>query len=236
VAVHVTIEQLVRLAPQMRPGYREAFHTVQDVLDRWAISASPLRVAHFLAQVLHESQALTVEYENLSYSARRLAEVWPTRFRPRGPLDPAAYARNPRRLANLVYGGRMGNRNPDDGYTYRGRGLLQLTGRASYELVTSMLRAAAVPALSGAAPPVPLLAVPLPTVPLPAVPDFVARPDAVLDPQWSLEVAAALWCDKGCNELADANQLDELTRRINGAGTGLAERGEWCRCTGKIWC
>jgi putative chitinase len=214
--VHVTIEQLVRLAPQMRPGYREAFHSGQDVLDRWGISASPLRVAHFLAQVLHESQALTVEYENLSYSARRLAEVWPTRFRPRGPLDPAAYARNPRRLANLVYGGRMGNRNADDGYSYRGRGLLQLTGRASYERVTSMLRAAAVPAL--------------------AVPDFVARPDAVLDPQWSLEVAAAMWCDKGCNELADGNQLDELTRRINGAGTGLAERGEWCRCTGKIWC
>jgi putative chitinase len=221
VEVRVTIEQLVRLAPQMRPGYREAFCAGQGVLDRWGISASPARVAHFLAQVLHESQALTVEYENLSYSARRLVEVWPTRFRPRGPLDPAAYARNPRQLANLVYGGRMGNRSPDDGYAYRGRGLLQLTGRASYERVTAMLRAALVPSLA---------------VPLPALPDFVARPDAVLDPQWCLEVAAAMWCDKGCNELADGNLLDELTRRINGAVTGLAERGEWCRCTGKIWC
>jgi predicted chitinase len=69
-----------------------------------------------------------------------------------------------------------------------------------------------------------------------AVPDFAARPDAVLDPQWCVEVAVAMWCDKGCNELADGNKLDALTRRINGAGTGLAERGEWCRCTGKIWC
>lgn len=216
--VLVTLEQLARLAPQMRPTYREAFRLGQAVLDRWEISASPLRVAHFLAQVLHESQALTVEYENLSYSAARLVAVWPGRFRPHGPLDPAGYARNPRRLANLVYGERMGNERPDDGYTYRGRGMLQLTGKASYARATALLRAHA--AGSGAA----------------TVPDFVARPEAVLDPQWCLEVAAATWCDKGCNELADDDDLGQLTRRINGAGNGLAERGELFRCTGKIWC
>lgn len=216
--VRVTIEQLARLAPEMRPGYREAFRLGQPVLDRWEISASPQRVAHFLAQVLHESQALTVEYENLAYSAERLSKVWPARFRPRGPLDPAGYARNPRKLANLVYGGRMGNEGAEDGYLYRGRGMLQLTGKASYARATKLVREK----LAG--------------VPGAKAPDFVARPDAVLDPQWCLDVAAATWCDKGCNELADDNDVDQLTRRINGAGNGLAERTEWCRCTGQIWC
>lgn len=220
-AVCVTIEQLTGLAPQMRPGYREAFGAGQPALDRWGISASPRRVAHFLAQVLHESQALTLEYENLWYSAERLAKVWPSRFRPRGPLNPAAYARNPRMLANLVYGGRMGNQRPEDGYTYRGRGMLQLTGKASYARVTAMLRDAGTAAGATSCG---------------CAPDFVANPDLVLDSHWCLEVAAATWCDKGCNELADDDDLDQLTRRINGAGNGLADRGEWCRCTGRIWC
>jgi putative chitinase len=221
VTIRVTVEQLARLAPEMRPGYREAFRLGQPVLDRWEISASPRRVSHFLAQVLHESQALTVEYENLSYSAQRLVQVWPVRFKPRGALDPAAYARNPRKLANLVYGGRMGNEGRDDGYVYRGRGMLQLTGKASYARATALIRNKLAGAAQAAHSP---------------LPDFVARPDAVLDPQWCLEVAAATWCDKGCNELADGDDLDELTRRINGADNGLAERSEWCRCTGQIWC
>lgn len=218
VSVHVTVEQIEQLAPQMRPGYRAAFGNGQPVLDRWGISASPRRVAHFLAQVLHESQALTVEYENLQYGAARLAKVWPTRFRPHGPLDPAAYARDPRKLANLVYGARMGNVQPGDGYAYRGRGMLQLTGRAAYARATALLRAGAAGDAGRASP------------------DFVAHPDAVVDPRWSLQVAAATWNDKGCNELADSDNLDQLTRRINGAGNGLAERGEWCRCAGRIWC
>jgi putative chitinase len=211
--VKVTLEQIVRLAPRMQPRYRDAFRAGQGVLDRWGISAAPQRVAHFLAQVLHESQALTVEYENLDYSAARLAAVWPGRFHPLGPLNPAAYAHNPRKLANLVYGKRMGNLGADDGYLYRGRGLLQLTGKDSYARATRAVRAS-----------------------LPASADFVARPDAVLDPRWCLQVAAATWHDKGCNELADQDDIGQLTRRINGADHGLAERDAWCRSTGEIWC
>lgn len=175
-SVQVTEEQVAQLAPNMQPGYRAAFQDGQAVLERWGIADSPRRVAHFLAQVLHESQALTVEYENLHYSAQRLVQVWPARFRPHGALDPAAYARDPRKLANLVYGGRMGNVGPDDGYAYRGRGMLQLTGRAAYARATAIVRAGAAGATA---------------------PDFVAHPDAVLDPRWSLEVAAATWADKG---------------------------------------
>ncbi len=217
-SVHVTVEQVAQLAPHMRPGYREALRDGQPVFDQWGISASPRRVAHFLAQVLHESQALTVEYENLQYSAARLVQVWPSRFRPHGPLDPVAYARDPRKLADLVYGGRMGNVQPGDGYAYRGRGMLQMTGRAGYARATALLRADAAgdPARDH--------------------PDFVADPDAIVDPRWSLQAAAATWHDKGCNELADRDDLDELTRRINGADNGLAERGQWCRCAGRIWC
>jgi putative chitinase len=211
--VSVTLEQLARLAPRMQPRYRAAFVAGQAVLDRWGISATPQRVAHFLAQVMHESQALTVEYENLDYSAARLAAVWPGRFRPTGPLNPAAYAHNPRKLANLVYGRRMGNTGADDGYVYRGRGLLQLTGKDSYARATRAVRAS-----------------------LAASADFVARPDAVLDPRWCLHVAAATWEDKGCNELADQGDIGELTRRINGADNGLAERDAWCRSAGAIWC
>ncbi|GAB3407266.1 lytic enzyme [Massilia agilis] len=211
--ITVTLEQLVRLAPRMQPRYREAFRTGQAALDLWGISATPQRVAHFLAQVLHESQALTVEYENLDYSAARLGAVWPSRFGRGASLSAAAYAHNPRKLANLVYGKRMGNSAPDDGYTYRGRGLLQLTGKDSYARATRAMRAS----VAGS-------------------PDFVARPDAVLDPRWCVHVAAAIWQDKGCNQLADAGDLSELTRRINGADNGLAERDAWCRSTGEIWC
>lgn len=211
--VSVTLEQLARLAPAMRPCYRAAFGGGQAALDRWGISASPQRVAHFLAQVLHESQALTVEYENLDYSAARLAKVWPSRFKPSGPLNPAPYAHNPRKLANLVYGKRMGNTGPDDGYLYRGRGLLQLTGKDIYARATAALRGT-----------------------VPGSPDFVAHPDAVLDPRWCLDVAAATWEAKGCNELADQDDLGQLTRRINGADNGLAERDAWCRSAGAIWC
>jgi putative chitinase len=211
--VSVTLEQLARLAPCMRPCYREAFRNGQAALDRWGVSKSTQRVAHFLAQVLHESQALTVEYENLDYSAARLAKVWPSRFRPTGPLSPAPYAHNPRKLANLVYGKRMGNAAPDDGYAYRGRGLLQLTGKDSYARATRAVRAC-----------------------IPGSPDFVASPDAVLDPRWCLDVAGATWQAKGCNELADRDDLGQLTRRINGADNGLAERDAWCRSAGAIWC
>ena len=84
----------------------------------------------FLGQVLHESAMLTRLEEGLNYSAGRLMEVWPLRF----PTAEKAMqcARNPRALANYVYGGRLGNTSPDDGWLYRGGGLIQVTGRANY--------------------------------------------------------------------------------------------------------
>ena len=211
-AVNVTLEQIQRLAPNARSSYREAFQNGQPVLDQCGISATPLRVAHFIAQVLHESGGLAIQVESLNYSPERLPKVWPARFKPTGPLDPAAFAHNQEKLGNEVYGGRMGNTLPGDGFTYRGRGLLQLTGKDSYREATTTLRAQN-----------------------PAAPDFVALPDAVFGAQWCLAVAGAEWAAKGCNACADQDDIRKVTRAINGGLIGLSERTEWLRLTKAVW-
>jgi putative chitinase len=141
-----------------------------------------------------------------------LPKVWPKRFQPTGPLDPAAYAHDQQKLANEVYGGRMGNVAPDDGFRYRGRGLLQLTGKDSYAQATMILRKT-----------------------FPDAPDFTVEPDAVISSDWCLKVAAAEWFSKGCNELADNDSINAITRAINGGLIGLAERIEWAKRTKFIW-
>ena len=210
--VIVTIDQILQLAPNTRSSYREAFQNGQPVFDRCGISDSPLRVAHFMAQVLHESGGLTLQFENLNYSPGRLPKVWPRRFKPKGPLDPAAFAYNPQALANQVYRGRMGNVGPNDGFTYRGRGLLQLTGRESYQAATTVLRKD-----------------------FPDAPDFVANPDEVISAQWCLAIAAAEWEAKGCNAMADQDDIKAITRAINGGQIGLADRMECAKRTKAVW-
>lgn len=91
---------------------------------------SKVRTAMFLAQIAHESTGLSRVEENLNYSAKRLTEVWPSRFPTLASAAP--FANNPKALANKVYGGRMGNIGPNDGWDFRGRGLKQLTGRDNY--------------------------------------------------------------------------------------------------------
>ena len=210
--VQVTLDQIAQLAPSVRSSYRNAFATCQDVLDLFSISATPLRVAHFMAQMLHESGAFTIQFENLNYSAQRLSSVWPSRFQPTGPLDPAAFAHHPQKLANEVYGGRMGNVAPDDGFRYRGRGLLQLTGKDSYTEATTLLRGR-----------------------FPNSPDLTNDPDAVITADWCLQVAASEWDSKACNSLADQDRIRSITRAINGGLIGLAERIEWAKRTKFIW-
>ena len=210
--VQVTLDQIAQLAPSARSSYRDAFGSGQEVLDRFAISESPLRVAHFMAQMLHESGALTVQFENLNYSAERLPKVWPKRFQPIGPLDPVAFAYNPDKLANVVYGGRMGNVAPDEGFKFRGRGLLQLTGKDSYIAATTILRRS-----------------------FPDAPDFTSDPDAVTSAEWCLKVAAAEWFAKGCNDRADQDAINAITKAINGGLIGLVERIEWYKRTKFIW-
>ncbi|MDM5177348.1 lytic enzyme [Massilia sp. DJPM01] len=210
--VVITLGQIDQLAPRALPVYRTAFGTEQHFLVHFGIAASALRASHFMAQVLHETVALTRELENLRYRTQRLSKVWPQRFVPRGPLDPASYADDEVRLANVVYGGRLGNALPGDGYLYRGRGLLQLTGKDSHAQATETLRTG-----------------------YPSAPDFVADPDAVLSARWCLGAAAAIWIAKGRNEAADAGDIEEVSTRINGGTVGLAERRRWLARTRAVW-
>ena len=210
--VTVTLDQILHLAPNARSSYREAFQNGQPLLDRFSISDTPLRLAHFMAQVLHESDGLANQIESLNYSAERLPKVWPSRFKPTGPLDPADFAHNQQKLGNEVYGGRMGNTGPNDGFTYRGRGLLQLTGRDSYREATATLRAQN-----------------------PAAPDFVAMPDAVFSAQWCLAIAVAEWASKGCNAHADVDDIRKVTKAINGGLIGLSDRRERLRLAKAVW-
>jgi putative chitinase len=211
-AIKITRQQISQLAPSARSSYREAFASGQSALDRYGISDSPLRVIHFMAQVLHESAGLTVQFENLNYSAQRLSKVWPRRFKPKGPLNADDYAHAPRKLANAVYGGRIGNKAPNDGYLYRGRGLLQLTGRDSYQQATALVRYAAANS-----------------------PDFVDLPDEVISAEWCLLVAATEWASKDCNRLADQDSIIKITRAINGGQVGLGDRVEWLNRTRTMW-
>lgn len=101
--------------------------------------SSPKDLPDFLGQMLHESANLEQLYENLNYTAPRLMQVWPSRFK---TLEFAQqYAGNPQKLANLVYSNRMGNGNEasGDGWTYRARGFPGITGKANYDFVGRIL-------------------------------------------------------------------------------------------------
>jgi putative chitinase len=100
-------------------------------------SAGMADLVDFLPQILHETEMLARTEERLSYSAERLVQVWPTRF-PSAAVA-AHYANNPEKLANKVYGDRMGNNRPGDGWRFRGRGPIMLTGRAAYAHVGGLI-------------------------------------------------------------------------------------------------
>jgi putative chitinase len=155
-----------------------------------------LRVVHFLAQCAHESAGFTRFYEGLSYSAERLCQVWPGRFH---NVDEAApFARNPEKLANNVYSGRLGNLSPGDGYKYRGRGLIQITGRSAYKAIGDICGL-----------------------------DLINNPDLASTLEGSCKTATAFWTSKALNLLADADDLSTVTTRVNGGLTGLSDRAAW---------
>lgn len=125
----VALAVIAKLCPRAKPAYVEAFRAGREHLVAAGVT-TPLRLAHLLAQMFHETGALTVTEENMNYRAERIRQVWPTR------PEAAKYAGDPRQLGNSVYGARMGNQDDgtddDDGYRYRGRGFLQTTGKAAY--------------------------------------------------------------------------------------------------------
>ena len=154
------------------------------------------RLQYFLAQLGHESNGLTHREENLNYSASRLMEIWPGRF---PTLDIAQqYDRDPEKLANFVYGGRMGNVNQGDGYRYRGRGYIQLTGREAYREIGKI-----------------------------AGLDLEAHPELAAKQENAVKIACAFWTWKKVNAACDAADFTAATKKINGGTNGLDDRLQW---------
>lgn len=154
---------------------------------------TPARAAMFLAQISHESLHLTRTEENLSYSAKRLMAVWPSRFPTLESTEP--YARNPQALANKVYGGRMGNVHPNDGWLYRGRGLKMLTGADNYKAAEDGL----------------------------GMPFTDGNAYLVAEPEGAAWTACWFWFSNHCNHFADSADLKTCTKVINGGLIGYED-------------
>jgi len=172
-------------------------HDLEQTLPRYGIADSKVRLAHFFAQILHESGCMRFDMENLNYSSDALRRVFGKYFRTKEEAD--AYARKPEKIANRVYANRMGNgaEESGDGWKYRGRGLIQLTGRNNYTAFAEWV----------------------------GDPRIVDEPDLVSS-QYAVHSAVFFWDTNNLNGVADRDDVVALTRRINGGENGLAHRRE----------
>lgn len=190
----LTVEALAKIMPLVDQSWR--MH-LDNAMSEFSINTWP-RAAAFLANVAHESGECRRIEENLSYSAERLRKVWPSRFPSIEAAEP--FARNPERLANYVYAERMGNGDTatGDGWRYRGRGLIQITGRELYFRCGNILGL-----------------------------DLLAEPDLLLEPQNAARSAGWFWYTKKLNAVADAGgdvNFRRIVEAINGGLTGLEDR------------
>lgn len=199
----ITGRQLRAIMPHCRSPELWAQY-LTPAMNRFVIVESD-RIAAFLAQIAHESAELNSLGEILNYSAARLTRVWPKRFPSIAAAAP--YANNPTGLANLVYANRLGNGSVSsgDGWKYRGRGLIMLTGRQNYALAAKGL-----------------------DLPLADQPDLLSvGPTAALCAAW-------YWSMKDLNLLADDLPNDNdvadfiaISRKINGGLIGLPDRQKY---------
>lgn len=170
------------------------FQALEAVLPRYEINTVD-RVAAFLAQCGHESADFTVLQENLNYSAKGLVATWPRRFLSEAAAMP--YNRNPEAIANCVYANRMGNGDEasGDGWRYRGRGAIQLTGKANYQAFADTIGF--------------------------SLDEAVTYTETL---QGAIESAAWFWWKNSLNALADDRNITAMTKKINGGTLGLEER------------
>jgi putative chitinase len=193
----VNIQQLVEIMPRSASVAAGFVGPLNQAMARWNIADSQARVEAFLAQAAHESGELMQLRENLNYSPGALLKTWPTRFTPE---TAATYARRPGAIASKVYANRLGNGDEmsGDGWTFLGRGIFQLTGRANYREASL--------AICGD-------------------PDtLVDSPDLVQQPEYACETAGWFWNSKKLNRFADMADFEGLTRAINGGFNGLDAR------------
>lgn len=172
------------------------FKQIPDCATNFQIN-TPLRLAHFLAQCDHESGGFKTTQENLNYSAEGLKKTFPKYF----PDNLAeSYAKQPEKIASRIYADRMGNGNEasKEGYKYRGRGYIQLTGKDNYSAFAKTV-----------------------------ADDILNNPDLVVE-KYALLSAAWFWNSRSLNSLADKGSSDsvvtEITKKVNGGTLGLDER------------
>lgn len=179
-----------------------------EVFDRYEID-TPLRRAHFLAQISHECGAGTIVRENMNYSASRLMQIFGVGVHSAKVTQGEAIklANHPEQIAERVYGlgnpkkaKELGNTQQGDGFRFRGNGMLQLTGRGSHKAMAMKTGF-----------------------------DIEANPEQLEDPAKSFRVAAAEFRALNCLPAADADDVKLVTRRVNGGQNGISERTVWLR-------
>lgn len=202
----IDLTMLRTLTGNSAPGVLDKFvEPLNQTMARFSIN-TPRRAAAFLAQLVHESGGFRSMVENLNYTPAALRATWPSRFTVElaqkygrvSPLQPAQQEH----IANIAYGGRMcnGPRDSGDGWRYRGRGPIQITGKDNYRACGRALGL-----------------------------DLVATPGLLLNPREGCLAAGWYW-DQGnprgrsLNPLADAEKIDDISRAINGGEHGLAAR------------
>jgi putative chitinase len=168
------------------------FEPLQETFEKYQIN-TPKRQACFIGQCMHESGGFKFLKENLNYSAKALMNTWPSRF---PDMDTAEkFERNPEKIANKVYSGRMGNTEDGDGAKFIGRGLIQLTGKDNYRAFGEAIGE-----------------------------DLVSNPQLVEEPRYAALSAGWFWNRKQLNLLADSMDIDTMTKRINGGNIGIQDR------------
>jgi putative chitinase len=192
----ISLEQLLKINKNLHREKCEYYiDALNKILPRYQID-SKKRLAHFLAQIIHESGNLYYSKENLNYGLSGLRGIFGKYF----PDDTIAneYARKPEKIANRVYADRMGNGNEasGDGWKYRGRGLIQLTGKNNYKACGDALKL-----------------------------DLINNPDLLCDnPAVTVSSACWYWASRNLNQLADADDVVGITKAINGGLNGLEDR------------
>lgn len=190
----ITLELLQGMFPKTKNSVLESYvDPLNEVCDKFEID-TPERLAMFLAQIGHESGGLSVVQENLNYRAERLAVVFPKYFK---GIDTSEYAHNPEKIANRVYANRMGNgyEESGDGYKFRGRGLIQLTGHNNYAYFASDMGM-----------------------------DIDEAVEYLSTPEGAAMSAGWYWNKTSLNQWADSSDVLTVTKKINGGTIGLAER------------
>ncbi|MDE5422606.1 LysM peptidoglycan-binding domain-containing protein [Ancylomarina sp. DW003] len=192
----LTLDCLSYIMPQAsEENIWKYLEALNSQLPKFGIN-TPLRMAHFIAQIGHESGSFKYNSENLNYSEKALRAVFGKYF----PSDELAqaYARQPEKIANRVYANRMknGDEASGDGWKFRGRGLIQLTGRDNYTQCGFALKL-----------------------------DLINQPELLAnDANAAVEAAAWFWNSRELNAFADKDDIKGITRRINGGYNGLEDR------------